>query len=358
MASFADFLFQARIIACTANPRNGKTRMMVDMIKDLNDQGIDCYPDFHVAGVNCDKIIPGQLPIDYPEDPHYLPGFRDIKDREFPKGSVLFLDELIKEFDNRLTVGSGKEETRTRAELTQAFMQIGKKHLRVVHAEQITRTIDWRIAYLSEMFLVPRPIAYKIIDNEVLNVEFDITPVVNEGIFGFREMPHYYMDEERFWYYAFEYDSDEPVMSEKEKLEARDLRIKNQRLEQERLNHEKNVEKKKSKQSVKGQIGYLKGQLDKAKLKQLGQQSDNGLDDTAQQGNATNDPENDKVLAYFRKSIDSPIGESDQKHSGHNENIASSQWQSRNKIEPFTDRINNISESQFYQWLGSLVRAG
>ena len=265
MPSFADFLYQGRIISMTANPRNGKTRSMVDMIFDLEQRGVPCYPDWHVEGINCDKIIPDQLPIDYPDDPKYISDFKDIHTKEFPKGAVLFLDELIKEFDNRMSVGHGKSETRLRAELTQEFMQIGKKHLRVVHAEQIVKTIDWRIAYLSEMFLTPRPIARKLIDNEVYNVAFEMIPVMNEGLFGFRELKHLIMPEDRFWLYADKYDSDEPVMSAKEKEEILESRKK----EKESRELKERQEKNKARHASKEAKAQLKSISDKEKLRAL-----------------------------------------------------------------------------------------
>ena len=326
--------------------------MMVDMIKDLQDQGIPSYADFHVAGVNCDKITPGQLPIDYPDDSQYLVSLNEIKEREFPKGSVVFLDELIKEFDNRMTMGTGKE-TKYRARLTQAFMQIGKKHLRVVHAEQITRTIDWRIAYLSELFLVPRPTAYKIVDKEVINVEFDITPVVNEGIFGFHELPHYYMDEERFWYHAFDYDSDEPVMSETEKVEAKAKKRKLDHINKELANHEKNLEHKETPAFKKSSSAKLKQIADNEKLRQLAINNpiQEDVSNSAQQTNTAGYSDYSKVLGV--ESLDSIIRDTNKGYSQDNKNIPFRYGESGHEIKSFS---NNINESQFYQWLNS-VRA-
>ena len=367
MPSFADFLFQARIISVTANPRNGKTRMMVDMIKDLADNGIPSYVDFHVAGVNCDKIVPGQLPIDYPDDPHYLASFSDIKERDFPKGSVLFLDELIKEFDNRLTMGK-TEETKYRSRLTQSFMQIGKKHLRVVHAEQITRTIDWRIAYLSEMFLVPRPTAYKIVDQEVINVEFDVTPVINEGIFGFREMPHYYMDENRFWYYAFEYDSDEPVLSEEEKLEAR---AKVKKLEQKKIeeeNHRKNIERKtRNPKSLRAQAAEIDAMSARERLKKYAQENplpvESDLHDDPRDAADDHGRSGDTGIDENRIGLYLPVSNSIKNHADYYENVSSSDREpgrkinSRSYINPINQFRNNVSESHFYFWLESIRAA-
>ena len=347
---------------------------MVDMMKDLTENNIPCYSDFHVAGINCDKIVPGQLPVDYPDDPHYLAAFSDIKERDFPKGSVLFLDELIKEFDNRLTMGK-VEETKYRSRLTQSFMQIGKKHLRVVHAEQITRTIDWRIAYLSEMFLVPRPTAYKIVDQEVINVEFDVTPVINEGIFGFREMPHYYMDEERFWYYAFEYDSDEPVLSEDEKLEAREKKRKEEIKKKEYENHAKKEKKRATAQSLRAQLGQLEGETEKERLKKYAEDhpipmhllpiekpfeksEDNDPDSADDQERSDNaEPDKNSIKGNFGignriqnyAQNDKPI------RAGHGQ--PTREFKSFSQVQPVANFKNNISEAQFYDWLGSMVRA-
>ena len=193
---------------------------MVDMIEDLALRDIPVFPDFHVAGVNCDRIVKGQSCIDYPDDPNYVTSFEDIKTRDFPRGSVVFLDELIKEFDNRLTIGT-KAETKYRVELTQGFMQLRKKHVRTVHSSQIARTIEWRLLWLSEFFVIPEPTAYKEIDSEVFNVAFRAPVIRNHGMFGFEYVTTYLMDENRFWLYADEYDTDEPVLSSKERDEAK-----------------------------------------------------------------------------------------------------------------------------------------
>lgn len=349
MPSFCDYLFLARIMAFTANPRNGKTRLMVDLAKDAQklNPPIPIYADFHIAGINCDKITAGQSPIDYPEDNHYISSFDEIKNKTFPKGSVLLLDELIKRFDNRLTMGKG-EETKARAKLTQAFMQIGKKHLRVCHAEQISRTIDWRIAYLSELFIVPRPRAFKIVDNEIINVEFEVTPVVNEGIFGFQELPHYIMNEQRFWLHAFDYDSDEPVLDDEEIAEIKAKR------DAPRLAKEKAEKERQDKidSEIKEKEEYNNASFDeKQKIrahkitekKQLSLNQQKQTNNSNTENNQTS-PENSEVgINLINPSIFGNrikiIGQSHYTNPGENKTIVFSNWQIPNVRQFFPNEI-------------------
>lgn len=217
--SFADMLFRGRILSVTANQGHGKTWLMTALAKDAQLAGIEVYSDFHIKGINCSEILFGKPSLDYPSNDHFISSFSDIKERTFPSGSLLLLDELIREFDNRLTMFD-REETKKRAKLTQAIMQTRKKGLKLVHSEQLTKSIDWRFTFLSEVFLIPRPTAIKktLDGRDFINVEFEIKPILNLGLFGFDDsLPEYIVDENYFWSHAFNFDSLEYVYSEEEK---------------------------------------------------------------------------------------------------------------------------------------------
>lgn len=309
------------MISLVANPGHGKTRIMVDMAKDLTTLGIPVYLDFHVKGINCEEIIPGQLSLDYPASEFYLENFDDALRRTYPRGSVAFLDEIIKAFDNRLSVGTRKE-TKERAELTQKLMQLRKKGVKVVNAYQIAKTVEWRLAYLSELFLIPEPTAYKFLerDNDIINVEFAVSAVANKGIFGFEELPDlYYMDEERFWLYADDYDTNEPVLSEKEKKEI--------------------LQERKPQRKLKS---LLNNELPGSKILHNSDKSPDYPKPPAQ---------NSEIGPQLAITASEPITKIDERNSGRNKQIILGNWQPAKKTEPVFD---SISERQFINYLEDL----
>lgn len=186
--------------AAFGNTGEGKTKFEVISALQAKAAGRPVYLNHHVRGINCSEIVPGRFPSEYPPSPYYLESPKRLiymsRHNLFPRNSFVGIDEAYAwGLDARETMKGDQDSKEGRLALTHSILQSRKAHYQILHTEQLIRSIDNRLRFLTEYYVLMRGTSYTINEyNEKENVEFRCQPYQNLGIFGFREMPPMYID--------------------------------------------------------------------------------------------------------------------------------------------------------------------
>ena len=206
------------------NTGEGKTKALTLMALSAKVAGRPVYLNFHVRGINCEKVLNERNPSEYPDNPYYLPHPDRLielsRNNLFPRNSLVGLDEAYAwGLDARETMQGVQDSSKGRLALTHSILQSRKAHYQMVHTEQLIRSIDNRLRFLTEFYVLMRGTAYQInIYNEKENVEFVCKPFQNLGIFGFRDLPAMYIDKPVSDFVNRYYDTFEQISYESELL--------------------------------------------------------------------------------------------------------------------------------------------
>ena len=204
--------------------------------------GRPTFLNCHVAGINCPNIIRGGRPEEYNQkfgglnDPnrvtkqyHEMYGQYYVPDPEvlimktrrnlFPRNSLVCIDEAYAwGLDARETMTGASESRKSRLALTHAILQSRKAHFNIQHTEQLIKSIDNRLRFLTEIYVLMEGISYRYIDGERVNVEFKLSPFQNLGVWGFKQLPPLFIREPIFWALNSCYDTYEQITIEEEAL--------------------------------------------------------------------------------------------------------------------------------------------
>ena len=214
-------------LAFFGNTGEGKTftAALVALIEKA--KGRPVYANFHIAGINCERILRGARPEEYGDNHYYLPTpealIKRTRRNGFERNSLVLLDEAYAwGLDARETMTGGLESRKGRLALTHALLQSRKAHYQIAHTEQLIRSIDNRLRFLTEIYVMMQSVSYRIIDGEKINTEFVLHPFQNLGIWGFKELPPLFIKENIFWYFNQFYDTYEQITVETQGLEEQE----------------------------------------------------------------------------------------------------------------------------------------
>ena len=229
-------------------------------------QGRPVYANYHIAGINCPRILRGARPAEYVRQ---FGGFNDndvygrvtdeyyntygkyyIPDPEilismtrgnrFERNSLVVLDEAYAwGLDARETMSGEKDSRKARLALTHAILQSRKAHFNIEHTEQLIKSIDNRLRFLTEIYVLMEGISYRYIDGEKMNTEFKLSPFQNLGVWGFKQLPPLFIKEPIFWLLNRYYDTYEQVTLQEEAIE----KIEGNTIKKERIESAPKVQK-------------------------------------------------------------------------------------------------------------------
>ena len=190
-------------------------------------RGRPVYLNYHVQGINCPKIIRGGKPSDYEPNHYYLETpeqlIKKTRAATFEKNSLVCVDEAYAwGLDARETMTGEKDSRKGRLALTHAILQSRKAHFQIMHTEQLIRSIDNRLRFLTEIYVLMRATAFRIIDGEKTNVEFALYPFQNLGVWGFKQLPTNRISEKVFWKFNKYYDTYEQITLQEQELEKQE----------------------------------------------------------------------------------------------------------------------------------------
>ena len=228
--------------ALFGNTGEGKTFTLTLLALMAKANGRSVFLNNHVVGINCPAIIRGGRPEDYNKkfgglnDPnrvtkdyylkygqYYLPDpevlIMKTRTYSFPRNSLVCIDEAYAwGLDARESMGGATESKKSRLALTHAILQSRKSHFNISHTEQLIKSIDNRLRFLTEIYVLMEGISYRYIDGERVNVEFKLSPFQNLGVWGFKQLPPLFIREPIFWALNSCYDTYEQITIEEEAL--------------------------------------------------------------------------------------------------------------------------------------------
>lgn len=211
-------------IAFFGNTGEGKTFLAYLTALIEKARGRPVYMNFHAQGINCTKILRGRPPSEYPPSRYYLSGPDQLinmtRYSTFERNSLVILDEAYAwGLDARETMAGDTASRKGRLALTHSILQSRKAHYQIEHTEQLVRSVDNRLRFLTEIYVMMKSVSYRIIDGEKINTEFMLMPLLNQGIWGIKPLPRLYIREPVFWYFNRFYDTYEQISLETQNLE-------------------------------------------------------------------------------------------------------------------------------------------
>lgn len=155
------------IISVIGSVGHGKTFLSTCFALNARANDRKVFANYHIKGINCMKL--GQP---YEPNHYYISSPDQLSTIEFPRNSLVVLDEAYTWCDARLSMGvKGKKEDMIK--FTHVLLQSRKKHFETLHTEQIFKTVDNRLQQLTTVLIIPRPIAsLKLETGELVNCAF------------------------------------------------------------------------------------------------------------------------------------------------------------------------------------------